>query len=227
MQNMEAGKPTIESIAERINNAVMEHRLAPGSKLSETRMAAAFNVSRTKIRQVLAVLAKKGLVEVYPNRGAFIASPTVQEAHELFATRRLLEPEIIRNVIARAQKADLKRLHEHLDKEKMARQQKNRRAIIRLSGDFHLLLARISGNRYVESMMGELCPLTCLIIAMYDLPQTPACPEDEHDRIVAAIERRDEKVAIELMLHHLQHIESALHLTSNHRDDVDWDQILG
>lgn len=56
MQNMEAGKPTIESIAERINNAVMEHRLAPGSKLSETRMATAFNVSRTKIRQVLAVL---------------------------------------------------------------------------------------------------------------------------------------------------------------------------
>ena len=223
MQNMEAGKPTIESIAERINNAVMEHRLAPGSKLSETRMATAFNVSRTKIRQVLAVLAKKGLVEVYP----FIASPTAQEAHELFATRRLLEPEIIRNVIERAQKTDLKRLHEHLEKERTARLQKNRRAIIRLSGDFHLLLARISGNRYVESMMGELCPLTCLIIAMYDLPQTPACPEDDHDRIVAAIERRDEKAAIELMLHHLEHIESALHLTSSHRDDVDWDQILG
>lgn len=55
----------------------------------------------------------------------------------------------------------------------------------------------------------------------------PACPEDEHDQIVAAIERRDEKAAIELMLHHLEHIESALNLTSNHRDDVDWDQILG
>ena len=87
---------------ERITTAVMEHRLPPGIKLAEEKLATAFGVSRTKIRQALTVLSREGLVRLHPNRGAFVTSPTVQEAIDLLATRRLVEPEIVRNVIARA-----------------------------------------------------------------------------------------------------------------------------
>ncbi|WP_432696569.1 GntR family transcriptional regulator [Marinobacterium sp. YM272] len=224
----DANKTQAEKIAETITNAVMEHRIAPGSKLSESRMAEAFKVSRTKIRQALTILAESGLVRLLPNRGAFIASPTVQEAREVFALRRVLEPEIIRGVISRTNKNDIKQLKLHLQAEKEARASSNRRAIIRLSGDFHMLLASLSGNRYIDKMMTELCPLTCLIIALYDVPQTPACPEDEHDRIVEAIETGDEESAIALMQHHLEHIENALNLDGRSDDDqVDWDKVLG
>lgn len=226
MRNPTINPTDIDGITERITHAVMEHRLLPGSKLLETPMATAFGVSRTKIRQVLTVLAKKGLVVIFPNRGAFVASPTAEEARELFATRRLLEPEVIRGVIANAQQRDFKRLNQHLSEERQAREKQDRRSIIRLSGDFHVLLASLSGNRFIERMMGELCPLTCLIISLYDQPQTPACPENEHDQIVAAIAQKDEQTAIKLMLHHLAHIENTLQLDSLGHHDVDWRLIL-
>ena len=168
-------KLSIEQIAERITDAVMENRLPPGIKLVEEKLANAFGVSRTKIRQALTMLAQEGLVTMHHNRGAFVACPSTTEAKDLFATRRLVEPEIIRNVIERACPEHLDRLKAHLAKETEARHQGDRRRIIRLSGQFHMLLARISGNSFIEKLMAELCPLTCLIIALFDGPQAPAC----------------------------------------------------
>lgn len=220
-------KPSVEQIADKITDAVMEHRLVPGGKLQEDKLANAFNVSRTKIRQALTMLANEGIVVFLPNRGAFVACPTVDEARELFATRHLVEPEMIRGVIATAKAKDLKRLKSHLKKESDARLSGDRRAIIRLSGEFHMLLAELSGNRYIKKIMYELCPLTCLIIALYDAPKTPACPEDEHSRIVAAIEERDEKLAIKLMNHHLEHIQNELVIDQMDQGEIKWESLLG
>nr|WP_274600686.1 GntR family transcriptional regulator [Pseudomonas sp. MS19] len=167
------------------------------------------------------------MVRLTPNRGAFVASPTVQEALDLFAVRRLLEPEVIRNTVERAGKAEIDRLNQHLKLEAEARARHDRRAIIKLSGEFHMLLAEVSGNSFISKMMAELCPLTCLIIALYDSPQTPACPEDEHSKIVEAITAKDSDKAIELMLHHLNHVEQELNLGGHSKPDIDWDQMFG
>ncbi|APX94362.1 GntR family transcriptional regulator [Halomonas sp. 1513] len=220
-------KLAIEQIAERITDAVMEHRLPPGIKLVEEKLAGAFGVSRTKIRQALTLLAKEGLVTLHPNRGAFVKRPSAEEARDLFATRRLVEPEIVRNVIARACEQDIARLHQHLEEEAQARATGDRRRIIRLSGQFHMLLAALADNAFIEKLMAELCPLTCLIIALYDAPQTPACPEDEHSQIVEAIENHDEAAAIRLMLHHLEHIESELMLDAAPKLDIHWETLYG
>jgi DNA-binding GntR family transcriptional regulator len=220
-------KPDVEEIAERITTAVMEHRLPPGIKLVEERLASAFGVSRTKIRQALTLLANEGLVKLHPNRGAFIASPSVREAIDLFATRRLLEPEVVRNAIERASKADLARLHNHLALEADARARGDRRAIIKLSGAFHILLAEVGGNGFILKLMNELCPLTCLIIALYDSPNTPACPEDEHTLIVDAIEKKDAALGVRLMTAHLEHVDQELRLSGQGGQGIDWDKMFG
>jgi DNA-binding GntR family transcriptional regulator len=116
-----------DGIAEQIRVAIMEHRLPPGIKLAEEKLAVAFSVGRNKIRQALTSLAKEGLVKLHANRGAFVTSPGVQEARDLFATRRLLEPEIIRNVIQRSTKVQRESLHAHLKKEALARKNNDRR----------------------------------------------------------------------------------------------------
>jgi DNA-binding GntR family transcriptional regulator len=220
-------KLAIEQIAERITDAVMEHRLPPGIKLVEEKLASAFGVSRTKIRQALTLLAQDGLVTLHANRGAFVTRPTANEARDLFATRRLVEPEIVRNVIARACEKDINRLHQHLAEESQARAEGDRRRIIRLSGQFHMLLAGLAGNTFIEKLMAELCPLTCLIIALYDAPQTPACPEDEHSRIVEAIAAHDEASAVKLMLEHLAHIERELQMDAEPTLDIHWESLYG
>ena len=220
-------KPEVSEIAERITNAIMEHRLPPGIKLAEEKLAGAFGVSRTKIRHVFATLAGDGLVRIQPNRGAFVAKPSVREAIDLFATRRLLEPEVIRNTIERAGKAEIKRLRGHLAREAQARERGDRRSIIKLSGEFHMLLAEVAGNGFISKLMNELCPLTCLIIALYDSPNTPACPEDEHTQIVDAIEARDAERAITLMPEHLAHVERELRLSERDGAEIDWDRLFG
>ena len=78
-----AGKPplpSVDAIHQRVLGAIVEHRLPPGTKLGEERLAKVFGVSRTQIRQVLERLAHDRIATVVPNRGAFVSSPTVEEA---------------------------------------------------------------------------------------------------------------------------------------------------
>lgn len=65
---------------ERMVSAILDHRLPPGTKLVEDKLAAAFGVSRTRVRPVLVRLANEQVVTLTPNRGASIAQPTPQEA---------------------------------------------------------------------------------------------------------------------------------------------------
>src|SRR5688572_14525641 len=92
--------PGEDAIYERLLAAIFEHRLPPGTKLGEDRLAAIFGVSRARIRRVLPRLAHEGLVTLEPNRGAFVAKPTVMEARDVFEARRLIEPGILERLMA-------------------------------------------------------------------------------------------------------------------------------
>ena len=74
-----------------IFEAILEQRLAPGTKLSEEALGEIFGVSRTIIRRALSRLAHEGVVLLRPNRGAVVASPSVEEARQVFLARRLVE----------------------------------------------------------------------------------------------------------------------------------------
>ena len=79
-----------DEVLRQIEQAVLDHRLPPGTKLKEVQLANLFGVKRGTIRKVLTRLAHSRLVEQTPNRGATVAKPSVQEGKDLFATRRVL-----------------------------------------------------------------------------------------------------------------------------------------
>lgn len=216
-----------DGIYERILNAVMEHRLIPGTKLVEEKLAGVFQVNRTRIREVLARLAYEGVVTTIPNRGAFIASPSVEEARHIFQARRILEPALIRSLVAKADSQQFQRLHAHVAEERAAREAGDKRAVIRLSGEFHLLIAQMVGSPPLIKLMRELSSLTCLIILLYDSPNVPACPNHEHTEIIQAMEQAQVDEAIQLMLGHLDHIEATLDLSVEEDTEVDLEDIFG
>ncbi len=203
---------TVEEIVEKIYATILEHRLAPGTKLGEDRLASIFNTSRARIREVLARLANERVIDLIPQRGAFVVKPTVEQAFDVFEARRLIEPGVLRRLIARQEVDTLVRLREHLRKEADARRMDDKRAIVRLSGEFHLLLAELAGNTALVRSMRELSTITCLIIFLYDAPTATSCRADDHADIVAAIAAKDVAKAQALMLHHLDHIEQSLKL---------------
>src|SRR3712207_6125152 len=76
-------------VYDAIHEAVMEHRLAPGARLTEASLCEVFGVSRAVVRMALLRLSHDRIVTLTPNRGAAIARPSVQETREVFELRRL------------------------------------------------------------------------------------------------------------------------------------------
>jgi len=204
-----------DEIYERIYVAILEHRLHPGTKLGEDRLAKIFNVSRARVREVLSRLAHEQIVELYPQRGAFVAQPTPQQAMDVFEARRLIEPAILKRLVTQLTPDKVARLRQHEELEHDARRRDDRRAVVRLSGEFHVLLAELAGNSALLRSLRELSTLTCLIIFLYDAPTATSCRPDEHAEIVDAIAKRDTARAEKLMLAHLDHIEHSLSLDNN------------
>lgn len=218
--------PRRNEIHESLMSAIVEHRLRPGTKLTEDRLAQIYGVSRTVIHGVLLRLSHERVVTLVHNRGAFVASPTVDDAREVFEARRLIEPRIVERVCERVTRQQLGRIKTMLRAETRAREQDDRRAIVRLSGEFHMLLAEIAGNKLLMQTMHELTALTCLTILLYDAPVATACQYGEHEQLVAAIERGESRRAVQLMLHHLDHIEAALRLEPAAPEDFDLERAL-
>jgi DNA-binding GntR family transcriptional regulator len=208
-------------IYERMISAVLDHRLPPGTKLVEDRLAEAFGVSRTRIRPVLVRLANEQVVTLTPNRGATIAQPTEQEAKEVFEARRLIEPTLVERFVARASTADIQALAHSIHDEETARVAGDMRRAIRLSGDLHLHIADRAGHQTLGRILRELISRTSLVLMTYSAPHglaredATACGCREHRALLAAIRLRDPREAARLMREHLERLESGLRFAAD------------
>ncbi|GAB2181713.1 GntR family transcriptional regulator [Denitratisoma sp. agr-D3] len=199
-------------IYKAVFNAVMSHRLPPGTRLGEAEFCELYQVSRTTVRKALQRLAHDHIIELRPNRGAVVASPSPEEAQEIFTARCAIEREIVPMVIRNATPASMARLREAIDAEHQALHDGDRTNWIRLGGEFHILLAELAGNRVLLRVMTELVSRCSLIIALYESPGTPMCEDDEHKRLMTLIEKGKSAEAVELMEQHLREIQDRLRL---------------
>jgi DNA-binding GntR family transcriptional regulator len=189
----------------------MSHRLPPGTRLGEADFCELYQVSRTTVRKALQRLAHDHIIELRPNRGAVIASPSPKEARDVFAARRALEREIVPLVVRNANQASLGAIRAALEAEEAARRSGDRAGWIRLGGEFHLLLAELSGNTVLRRFMEELVSRCSLIIALYENPGAPMCGSGDHGDLLALFEQGKVEEATALIEHHLLEIEARLH----------------
>nr|WP_244475297.1 GntR family transcriptional regulator [Rhizobium sp. Leaf341] len=211
------------AIRDAIRDAIVDRRLMPGTKLTETDVGALFHVSRTLVRGALQALAHEGLVTVERNRGAFVANPSPEEARQIFATRRIIEPGILAEAARHITPAHIRQLRERLlDEGRLMneRGQSARRAEIKASGDFHLHIAAMTGNAVMQRFMDELIARSSLVIALYGQSTVSSCGHTEHMNIVNAIEAGQIDRASRLMVHHIHHIEADLDLRARRTHEL-------
>ena len=220
-------EPGENFIVERIYRAVMEQRLAPNTKLSEARLCETFGVGRMRVRRALLLLSSQGIIELHSNRGAYVACPDKSEAHDVFAARMLIEPPLVRQLAQGAADLNLGLLTDHIALEDAARKENERTEIIRLSGEFHSKLAQVTGNKFISRMMRELVTRTSLIVGLFGTSEHASCPDDEHGRILKAIQARDPDQAEELLVSHLNHIQNGLDMDTRQQPQDDLTAILG
>jgi DNA-binding GntR family transcriptional regulator len=198
------------AIYAKIHAAIVERRILPGVRLVEDQLAEVFDVSRMRIRAVLQSLAKSKVVTLHRNRGAVVAYPSVREAKEVFAARRLIEVALAPDIVAKADHKAIQRLKMHVKRERQGEAKPNRALELKTSHDFHTLLAEITGNRVVVEFLRELMAQSLLITAIYERPDVSSCSHDAHGQLIRFIERGDAKGLAEAMRRHLDEIEGDL-----------------
>ena len=206
---METSTTTSLIVAE-LTQAIAGHRLLPGTKLAEQKLADHFGVSRTLVRQALFQLAQNRLVTLEPARGAFVAAPTVEESRQVFAVRRMLETEMARTFAREATPARIRALREHVAREKASLEGSDTAESIELLGDFHVRLAELLDNQVLAQILRELTARSSLITLMYQRDGAARHSQQEHVEILRALAARDGDRAAQLMEEHLRHVEDSL-----------------
>jgi DNA-binding GntR family transcriptional regulator len=202
---------TASEISERIMEAVMAQKLAPGSRLGEQQLAMLFDCSRTIVREALTRLAARGIVTVSARRGWYVVEPSQDEAREAFEARRVIETGLIR-ATPRIDKPAVQRLRAHLAREKAAITGADVGLRSFLLGDFHVCLAECLGNSLLAETLRDFTARTTLIAMRYQSSADAAQSCAEHVQIVEALEAGNLARAEELMAAHLATWQRKLHL---------------
>src|SRR5881392_1517426 len=209
-------------IYRRIYDAVLDHRMQPGTKLKEVALAEVFGANRSVVRKVLMRLAHNRLVALRPNRGAVVASPTVEESRDLFAARRVVEAAIVDATTRKIAPPELKALRALAASERDAYRRGELRQGLKLSLNFHQRLAAIGGNGVLAEFLDQLIARTPLVLLAYRGRGTDtACSNDEHLHIVEAIAGGDGAGAVAAITAHLENLEGQLHLDDEAQPPTD------
>lgn len=107
--------PLRDQVSGILRQAIVERELRPGQRLVERELTDRLQVSRATIRESLRELEAEGLVTVIPQRGAVVASISLQEAADIYEARAAIESLIVRRFVERAAAEYLVRLANSLD----------------------------------------------------------------------------------------------------------------
>ncbi|MFZ2102086.1 MAG: GntR family transcriptional regulator [Oricola sp.] len=218
---------SLEAVRSQIAEAIINHQLLPKTKLGEEKLAGALRVSRARVREALARLEVEHMVVSIPNRGTFVAAPSVSEARQILHARRVIESETVRMLARSATPKQIKELKRCVDAERSAWEAGDRQRAITLSREFHYLIADMSGNVILADLLRQVVARMSLAIALYDRPRRPDCMFDEHVELLNAISAHDEERATDIALGHLDHMAEALDAIPDEEAEPNLDAIFG
>jgi DNA-binding GntR family transcriptional regulator len=192
-----------DQIADRIVDAILAGRLAPGQRLGEQALAELFGVSRTLVREALARLSARGMVEVNARRGWFVVQPSPDEAREAFGARLAIETGMLQSLTAPLPAPAIATLRRHVAREEAAIAQGDAGERSWLLGDFHVCLAECAGNALLAEILKDLTARTTLIATLYQSTHAAGASCAEHAQIVAALAAGDLPLAVARLRAHI------------------------
>jgi DNA-binding GntR family transcriptional regulator len=213
------------AITEILTAALLAGRLSPGLRLGEHQLAALFSVTRERIRKVLHRLGSQRLIELQPNRGAFVPEPSLHAAREVYQARRIIEAGVVSHLAGTVTAQQLRALETHVEREQRAHDEQDHAEGVRLSGLFHTELAEMTGNAFVIRSLQEMVSHTAMLVAYHEA-RAIECGCSEHRAIFRALSARDPAAAAREMHSHLSLVETRLQVPPVRPSTVDIDAVL-
>lgn len=204
MKQKEEKENLCQRVYDYVREEVMTMRLRPGEKITETMLVEELQISRTPIREGLRLLAKDGVVTLYPNRFAEITVFSPKDVYDMGAVRISLDVLGSRLAVFRGSNADFTRLQKLAQACAAAMEQGNFRQRAQMDSDFHLALMEISGNSFLYELQKQLYTRVQMFqIIRFSQTPTTHFGGASHDEIVEALFARDEARVVSAIKSHL------------------------
>ena len=151
-----------------VRGQILSRALFPGNRIVEEEIVQATGVSRTSIRPALLHLAYEGLVELIPNRGAFVARPTREDMLRVYRVRRVLECGALEEALAARTDGQLAAMAANLTEQEALTEHYTRQEYVALNHRFHWMLVEMAGNPYYEKYLKEIYNRINTFLLFYD-----------------------------------------------------------
>jgi DNA-binding GntR family transcriptional regulator len=193
----------------QLREDILRLNIAPGELLDETRIGKSFKLSRSPVREALVRLATEGLIKTLPNKSTIVSPLNIEEFSSYIDALDLVQ-RITTRLAARL------RTSEQLDtiRKRQAGFYKavvvhDALAMIERNHDFHVAISNASQNRYLSDFNSRLLDEGRRYLRLYFRSFNDALPpelNDEHNRIISAIDARDEELAERLAHEHCMQV---------------------
>lgn len=194
-----------DQIANHLRDMIIQNQLAPGDRIREREVCKKLQVSRTPLREALHKLESEGLVELIPNRGAVITKPSAEEIADMLQVLGVLEAfagERVCELITDEEIGEVKALQYEM---MAAFARKDRLAYFKLNQKIHLSIVKAARSETLLSLHSRLNAQLYRIRYQSNLKnETWGSALEEHDDILAALERRDAVKLSALLRRHLR-----------------------
>lgn len=195
-----------KQISDTLEEEILNGKYDPAGKLDEASLSKRFKVSRTPIREALRQLSASGLIELIPNRGAFLVQLSTNTLVEMFEVMANLEGLCGQLAARRIRTSQRKDLEAALEKCRVceSNQKEDVNAYYRANDKFHAVIHKAAQNEFlietVEQIERRLRPYRRVQL---HVPRRIRDSLREHEEIVEAILAGEAETAGEKMRNHI------------------------
>jgi len=197
-------KSLINLLTEKLKEAIVEGKLAPGEKLSEESLASSLRVGRVPLREALRALEARGYVTFLSNNEVAISKPSREDVQDYYTIASVLEGLAARLAVEKAQPEEIAHLRELHQLLKEACQKRDLTRYFEANSAFHRFIAEIARNerlyRLIDQLRQEIKKTRLLLLR---LPQRLDYSMREHDQIMDAFLKKNSQLAESTMVRHL------------------------
>lgn len=195
-----------EQVYTALQRAIVAATLLPGMSISENRICRHFGISRTPVRAALLRLAKEGLIEIFPQKGSFVAPIKLAEIADSHFVRRSLEVAITEELAALWTPKFSRTASAIIASQRAAIAAGDDETFYREDERFHHALATFAGREGVWDSIAVAQARLTRFVRLFGKPERLPQVVVEHTAVVAALDRGDGDAAADLLREHLDKI---------------------
>jgi DNA-binding GntR family transcriptional regulator len=202
--------PLRQAVYDAIIELIVNGTLEPGRHLVENELAEYLGVSRQPVREALQRLQTDGWVDLRPGQGAFVHTPTEEEADQLLSVRGVLETYSAKLAAERATPEDVERLWKLQQDGLDALAKEDVEALVRANSALHSQITVLSGN----TVLADHIELVERRVQWYYHPIAKPRGHDawnEHAELIKAIAAQDGELAGQIMAKHTERTRQTYH----------------